>query len=528
MSEDSRLAFRAKWSGRITQRDCFLIAAAAFAIIWIIHRALVQSITLDEANTFLYWVYPDHPTHWQAHSNNHVLNSILMRLSIWLFGLSHLTMRAPAILGGILYIVSICCLCRLLTDKPIPCVALFVCFVYNPFVMDYLVAARGYGLAIGFFALSLYLLTSLLDQIRTGNKLNLLRLGMAISASTSLSFTANFSWGYANGFLLTAAWIWILFGQRHLGVKAALRLTLMLSIPAALILLVFAGSTLTTFNRDQLFWGTTSLLKTWEEIRLACFSNLNPYLVNPLLAKMLKSIEYVIVPSVVLLTIIYASMLMLGRDRSREFGSWSRMAIAGTLGAILTLTLLAHWLQYQFFAIPLPFERTSLFLVPLLTAAIGAGLTATPFSRLQRFLQSAITLLLCIIGIYYLGTLRDSYFREWSICAELKSVYSVIEEEGRRTGVREVISDLNYTPSLNFYRILFRNKDLDEIPLLEKIPPRKQIYVLSESKEADFIRTEGLKPIFHGSLSDVVVLVKSIPTLPSISTQAQTPLSLSK
>jgi hypothetical protein len=77
-----------------------LILTAGFALIWIVHRAMVQAITLDEANTFRYWVAPDSPTHWVPHANNHVLNSMLMRLFIWLFGLSHLTIRAPALLGG--------------------------------------------------------------------------------------------------------------------------------------------------------------------------------------------------------------------------------------------------------------------------------------------------------------------------------------------------------------------------------------------------------------------------------------------
>lgn len=70
-----------------------LIAMAVFAVVWVVHRAAVQSITLDEANTYRYWVATQTPSHWDPHSNNHVLNSALMRLSIWLFGLSTFTVR---------------------------------------------------------------------------------------------------------------------------------------------------------------------------------------------------------------------------------------------------------------------------------------------------------------------------------------------------------------------------------------------------------------------------------------------------
>src|SRR5712691_12020703 len=78
-------------------RNWSLILTACFALIWIFHRAIVQSITLDEANTFLRWVAPDSPAHWEPHSNNHVLNSTLMRLCIWLLGLSQMAVRAPAL-----------------------------------------------------------------------------------------------------------------------------------------------------------------------------------------------------------------------------------------------------------------------------------------------------------------------------------------------------------------------------------------------------------------------------------------------
>src|SRR4051794_11314491 len=126
-----------------------LIMTGCFAVIWIVHRALVQSITLDEADTFHHWVATALPSHWESHSNNHVLNSTLMRLSIWLFGLGHFAVRAPALLGGVIYIFAASRLCLLLAAGRAFTWVLFVCLVYNPFIMDYLVAARGYGLALG-------------------------------------------------------------------------------------------------------------------------------------------------------------------------------------------------------------------------------------------------------------------------------------------------------------------------------------------------------------------------------------------
>src|SRR5215471_6915403 len=132
-----------------------LPGTALFAFLWALARACVQSITIDEADTYLAWVARPNPSHWEAASNNHVLNSLLMRLFTSVFGVSHLTVRAPALLGAALYIASVWMLCVALTPALRLQWPLFVCLVYNPFIFDHLVAARGYALALGFLTAAL-------------------------------------------------------------------------------------------------------------------------------------------------------------------------------------------------------------------------------------------------------------------------------------------------------------------------------------------------------------------------------------
>jgi len=83
-----------------------MICTALFALAWAVARAATQSITIDEADTYLQWV--DRPGQlWAQISNNHILNSLLMRLSTWLFGLSEITVRLPALVGAALYNLGI-------------------------------------------------------------------------------------------------------------------------------------------------------------------------------------------------------------------------------------------------------------------------------------------------------------------------------------------------------------------------------------------------------------------------------------
>jgi len=72
-----------------------------------------------------------------------------MWLATQIFGTSELTVRLPALLGATLYITASYRLCRLLSRSLVLQLALFVCLVYNPFIFDYLVTARGYALALG-------------------------------------------------------------------------------------------------------------------------------------------------------------------------------------------------------------------------------------------------------------------------------------------------------------------------------------------------------------------------------------------
>src|SRR5215471_7466052 len=88
----------------LTADDYVMLFVAVFAVLWAVMRACHQSITMDEAMTWRSYVAPVDPNHWTAHSNNHVLNSALMRLAIAAFGLSELSVRLPALLGACVYI----------------------------------------------------------------------------------------------------------------------------------------------------------------------------------------------------------------------------------------------------------------------------------------------------------------------------------------------------------------------------------------------------------------------------------------
>ena len=481
-----------------------LIIAGCFAVLWIVHRALVQSITLDEADTFHHWVATALPSHWESHSNNHVLNSTLMRVSIWLFGLGHFAVRAPALLGGLVYIYAASRLCLLLASgRAFTCV-LFLCLVYNPFIMDYLVAARGYGLALGFLSLGLYLLAEMIKE-PSAQRL------AGISACAGLAICANFSFAFASTFLLLVAGVppcLALFSRTN-RLHSWARLLAAWTLPACASVLVLAGAALTRFPRDQLFWGTHTWAETWQDIREASFVELNPQIINPLLATLFHAFDGQLLRAIAVCVILYLFLLFISMYyQPAEVIARYRLWFAAGLTSILALTISAHWLQLKFLRIPLPFERTSVFFVPLVTALVGTVLSIVPANSLQRAVRGVGFTLLTITGLYFVGELRDSYFREWRIGADVQAAFPTVVDVCRRTGVHAVVTDWNLVSSFNFYRLLYKTNNLDELSINDKMPAGRPIYVLQESMYTDFIRQEGLQAVWHGSASDLLVLIR--------------------
>lgn len=120
-----------------------------------VYRALNFPFTHDESLSFAIFNYQ--PV-WADTANNHVLNTYLMQFFSGLFGVSELTLRLASILAHLLYLVS-SVLLLLRVRSWVLRLAGFVLLNFNPFMLDFFFVARGYGLALAFLLLSVFLLT---------------------------------------------------------------------------------------------------------------------------------------------------------------------------------------------------------------------------------------------------------------------------------------------------------------------------------------------------------------------------------
>ena len=474
-----------------------LISTGACAFLWIVARACVQSLTIDESDTFLAYVVRANLSDWEASSNNHVLNSLLMRLFVMVFGASPFTIRLPAVIGAAVYIAAVYFLVRLITPNLVLQWSLLVCLVASPFVMDYLVAARGYSLALAFLTCAITL--AVRHKQRGGSPY---RAAALISISAALSVCANFSFAIADVAtgLLILIWMW--------GDAAASRVKTLaaLVLPGLGVGYFFVGPTVLGWPKGQFTWGAQSLQDTGRSLLEASLYEPNPYLLNPRLHHYFVHFGRFLYP--LLGAFFLWRVVLLYRARATVRGG----ALALIAGAALTITLGCHQLLFWFYGILLPLDRTGLYLALFLFLMAGAA-AAIPLDSFQgRITARAMTGVLALIACYSIGCSRLTYFKEWKYDADMKKVYSVLAYYNRTYGLKDVSVNWRYVAAINAYRELSGHETLHQIGgapnKVNEYPAGYQAYVIFYPWDQGFMRREGLKVVYHDKFTDAAVAIR--------------------
>jgi hypothetical protein len=143
--------------GRIALLDLWLLVCGLIVLGMAIHRADVASFTHDESYSYMYYprmTVAEIMQHTEAFTNNHLLNSLGMKLGEQWFGASELALRAPNLLALVLYLAYGALFLRGL--PVVACALGYPLLISNPYVMEFFTLARGYGLSFGFLLAALF------------------------------------------------------------------------------------------------------------------------------------------------------------------------------------------------------------------------------------------------------------------------------------------------------------------------------------------------------------------------------------
>lgn len=439
----------------MTRSDGVLAATAVAAFAWVLLRAATQAITIDEATTYILFVMHPQPLHWLGSTNNHVLNTALMRLSTLTFGLSELTARMPALLGAALYIVACVRFCRRIGGEWWLRWLALVCLIGSPFVMDYLVAARGYGLALGF------LMMLMLCDVRT------LRGCAWASLWGGLCLASNFSFALA---AIAAGSVQAVRSVREIKVPWW-RVLWAYSWPALLVTWFIPLYAILNFPRHELWYGGHSLRETF--------------------ASVVESQMFPLLPWLLLISIAWLAW------------NWKRLpSLTLQFGATFFIALALHALAFHALGLLYPFDRTALFLLPLGLGGIFAA-ASLPGAPLLRYAQVAA---LALLAFSNLRNVRRDYFEEWPWNRDTDRIYATLACLHEREHVNHVASGWPYHAALMFYRDRARDK-FEPVVDESGAPANTEVFVIETEMKPAVVQDRNLTPIWISKESPAQIVV---------------------
>jgi len=474
-----------------------------------LYRAATQSIAIDEAFAYnLYLTRPLAATFTEYDAANHVLYTLLTRVSVGLFGASEFSLRLPSLLGGLLYFVAVYRLAGLLLGQGGYFLLGVTVLSVNPFLLDFLTAARGYGLALGLFAWALYQLAHYLGPLTDARgsaepeAYRLRRAGIGFGLSAAANLTLIFP---ITAFVIVLG-VLLAFDRDSGGAPAgrrAWRLVDHLALPALVAASLFLLLPLANATMKNFYVGVGSLGATSESlvfVSLFYQSAGNP----PDHSVATRFFAHRVIP---------AALLVLGLGGASILWTWLRRRSLSALAHLdrylllhiggMAVTLLLLEAAHAVAGVNYPERRTGLYWIFLFLLPIAA--LAKKMDRRRRWLAAPLVIVLAACAGRFVSQANLRYYHEWPWDAGTRRIVAEMrarEQRDPRKNVR-VGGTWLVEPSLNFYRHAWR---LDWMkPVVRGDPDQEFDYYVLLPGDAGVIARRGLKILLKDELSQAVL-----------------------
>ena len=490
------------------RRIAILLLLAVFSVN--VYRAWTQSVTIDEAyacTRFLSGSWSNLIGPYDA--SNHVLYSILAKISVTLFGLTEFTLRIPSLLGGLLYLVVVFRLSRRLLGEGWLLLLSVALLSLNPHLMDFMSAARGYGLALGLF---LWALDQALGYVEAPTERARVP---SVAFALALAVTANLTL-LIPAAALGAIFLPMLVVDKELGgaERAARRWWLSawrFVTPAILTAWAILVLPLSSAGKESFYVGeptVTGFLKLLVEY------SLYHHPLTGSLATVLPATGFwvpllmVLVPLVLAATAL-ACLIAASRWRRqlsfRRLEGTDRFLLLGGGSLLLTVALLAvtHWA----FGAPYPHGRTGLYLIPLFVLTVFALWASI---RKYRWVAIAASLplgaLALLVLAHFLASFQTDHYGEWRFDRSTKHMLQMIRERQRiepRPRVRVACMWL-FEPTLNFYRDRYRLTWMEPVERKDPNDGSYDYYILLLD-DSSLVAKRGLTVLYTDPFADALL-----------------------
>ena len=447
-----------------------------------VYRAATQSITHDEARVFLLYLQGS-VRHAFTYTGiqNHVLQAFLSRLMLVVFPASAFTIRIPTLAAAAIYCgAAIRISERLLKDRWMR-LASVALLTLNPYTLDFLSAARGYGLVLAFMLVAISLLVP--------GDASMPKRGAVVMAGASLGLAA----AATTASLFAVAGIVFAFAAAHAmsrqwrdGVVQTVSLTLVATVVAVVPLAnQLYKATRGDYGTAIALGGTSLPLEAASLVR-ASVSRGNPYLTTLSALTAVQAVACVAL-SGVLLAIVAAGVVRLLRWTSLPPGdrapAWMFLVLAGTAIA----TIAAHVLA----GVTYPQGRMALYWIPLVTLAAMLALSCTRAGSISRAAGWIVVVLVLAVDV---SLLQVTTYADWESDASDRMLVDRLVDD-HHGSVRQVTVGGSWIlePSINFYRVTRR---LDWLtPMVRRNPVSGDDYYVLIREDREAVDRLGLRVI---------------------------------
>jgi hypothetical protein len=518
----------------------FRVAALVFLAVLFatnIYRAATQSIVHDEALTWqLYLAGPASTIFQNYDANNHFLATVLFRISTTLFGVSEFAMRLPTLLAGAWFFWTIFQLCGLVFGDGWLFLLGCATLTLNPFLLDFLVAARGYGLAMAGLFWALFQMLAWFKQMRLDERsrgagfedsdVQLRKRLWKAALGCSIAVAANLTL-LMPVFVLAAAFCLLIRRTREkpstgspqvLGAPSKTRkkgkkrkpegardpagsFTPLMHFVVPVIVLAVAfllAAPIDTARSGDFYVGTSAAIDSLRSLISVSFAYGSGPGALYRVEQIWKNIALIFLPVIALAALIMVSMT--GRQRSTvELGTW--LASLAVVGSAILLAG-AHFLA----GLPYPENRTGIYFVPLASFA-ALGLVRILMERrpgLPRWIGGAVAVVLVSFAVEFAAQWNVSSFLVWRYDADTKRIFKVLEAAPRPSGPIRLGASWTLEPALNYYRDVRKASWMDLV-VRDGFDGARQFYVVTvEDPTAPWPK---LQQIYKGPVSGTVLAI---------------------
>jgi 4-amino-4-deoxy-L-arabinose transferase-like glycosyltransferase len=441
-----------------------------------VYRAATQSFVHDEAfsyNLFLSHSWRDLYRNYDA--TNHVLFSLLAKLSIKLFGISTWGLRLPTVIAGFFLMLGVWRLLESSKSRAVRWVA-FVAIGLHPLILDFSVAARGYGLALALLAWALYQL-----RVHEASPRADILAGVLLGSSCS----ANLTVGFPAAGLLAAL---LLTGQGGDG----LRRTLRVALPAAAVFCLVCGGALRSAGLNNFYVGFPTLRSSLINLALR---SIYAYQRTGLFGTD-KAAEFLAI------FMAPAAALFLAVDSIREWRRGKAQKALVSIAAIVAAAgmIAAHYLV----GLNYPIDRTGLAMMLLFGLAWALAAGNTPY----RWLRGASLVAGILLAIQFATQFEVSYFEIWFYDRSTKEIARRIAEDsrGKPPGSISIGATWLYQPALEYYRTVDHMTSLRPVVRTFDTLIAGQDYYVLHGSDPHYSAAHGRTVLLSDPFAGVVLL----------------------